>query len=99
MIFTISEKQGPHGLLLVITDTDILGKKFVEDKKQLDLTVEFYQGEEKSKEEIYKLLEKARDIHATGKHSVGLLVEKEIVDPNNIIYIQGIPHAQVVVGD
>ena len=41
MAFTIGEKKTPHGLLLVITDSDILGKKYEQGKLQLDLTKDF----------------------------------------------------------
>ena len=98
-MFTISEKQGPNGLLLVISDSDIIGKKFEEGNKQLDLTVDFYSGEEMEKEGVLELLKKARDIHATGKHSVGLLVEKDLVNVNKILYVDNVPHAEVVVSD
>jgi hypothetical protein len=99
MIFTISEKQGPNGLLLVITDSDILGKIFEEGNKQLDLTAEFYSGVEKSREEVVEILDKAQDIHATGTHSVGLLVELDMIDSKNILYVDNTPHAQIVVSD
>ena len=95
----VCEKQGPHGLLLVITDSDIVGKKFEEGNKQLDLTVPFYEGDEKTKEEVIPLLIKARDIHATGKHAVGLLVERELVDVDKILYVDKVPHAEVVISN
>ncbi len=96
MTFTVSQKQGPHGLLLVITDTDLLGKKIEEGNVQFNLSAQFYEGEEMSKEEVVELLHNAKDIHATGKHSVGLLVERDIVQSSSILYVQGVPHAQAV---
>ena len=92
----VAEKQGPHGLLLVITDSDIIGKTFEEGKLQLDLTQSFYQGEEKNKEEIKEILKKARDLHFTGKESVALGVELDLVDSDKILYVDGVPHAEVV---
>ena len=44
MKFIVSQKNGPHGLLIVITDKDIIGKLFSEGKLQLDLTKEFFEG-------------------------------------------------------
>ncbi|MFH1276663.1 MAG: DUF424 family protein [Candidatus Woesearchaeota archaeon] len=95
----VSKKSGPNGLLLIVTDKDILGKTFIEGNKQLDLTKVFYQGEEMDKEQVLKLFTQARDIHLTGKYSVGLGVETNYVDPNHILYVDKVPHAEVVVSE
>ena len=83
--------------ILIVTDSDILGKKFEEDKKQLDLTSDFYKGEEKNKEEVKILIPKARHLHLTGKESVAIGVEMDLVDPSKILYVNTIPHAEVVI--
>lgn len=96
MMFIVAEKHGPHGLLLVVTDKDLLGKKFSAGKKQLDLTMQFYAGEAKRPEDVKKLLVQARDVHLTGKNAVALGVELELVDPNCILWVEGVPHAEAV---
>ncbi len=98
MIFVVAQKQGPHGLLLVVTDKDILGKVFTEGKKQLDLTKRFYEGEEMDKEEVKKLLEQARDVHLTGKQAVALAVELDLIEARMILWVEGVPHAEAVKG-
>jgi len=97
MDFIVSEKSSTHGLLLVITDADIVGKSFEEDKLQLDLSIDFYKGEIKSKEEIKELVPKARHIHLTGKEAVAIGIELNLVDVNIILYVQGIPHAEAFI--
>ena len=52
MEYIVSKKQSQFGLLVVVTDSDIVGKKFEEGRLQLDLTKKFYRGEEKNKEEV-----------------------------------------------
>ncbi len=98
MKFIVSEKEGGHGLLLVVTDSDLLGKLFEEGKIQLDLRSTFYKGEEKTKEEVKTLLVGARDIMLTGKAAVALGIELDLVDPKKILYVQKVPHAQVALG-
>lgn len=98
MNFIVAEKESTHGLLLVITDEDILGKKFEEGKKQLDLAAKFYQGEKKTKEEVRRLIPKARHLHLTGKHIVAVAVELDLVNPKTILWVGGVPHAEVVGG-
>ena len=98
MTFIVSEKQGPNGLLLVVTDKEILGKVFTEGKFQLDLTNKFYQGEQRNKEEIKEKINDARDLHLTGKNAVALGVELNLINPKKILWIQGTPHAEAVLG-
>src|SRR3989344_8207699 len=93
MALIVAEKQGPHGLLLVITDKELLGKTFMEGKIQLDLTKPFYHGEEKTKTEIKALLKKARDLHFTGREAVALGVEENFVESKRILYVQNVHHA------
>ena len=42
-------------ILLAICDDDLIGKKFEEGNLQLDLSSDFYKGEEKSEDEIMDL--------------------------------------------
>ncbi len=99
MQFIVAEKNSTHGLLLVITDEDILGRKFEEGKKQLDLTAKFYRGEQKNKEDVKKLIPKARHLHLTGKHIIAVALELDLVNSKNILWINGVPHAEVVGGE
>ena len=95
MKYTVALKDTPHGLLLVVTDSDIMGGKFTEERKVLDLSQKFYEGEEKTKEEIKELCGGARHVHLTGKASVALGVELELVDVDKILYVNSVPHAEV----
>ena len=90
----VNTKTTPEGLILILTDSDILGKKFEEGNKQLDLTNKFYQGEEKSKEEIKELITDAHIHHLTGKEAVALGKELNLVE--KVIVIDNIPHAEVL---
>jgi len=95
-MFIVSEKDSPTGLLIVVTDENILGKKFEEGKLQLDLTKEFYQGEKKNEEELKLIFQKAQHIHLTGENSVALGIKLNLIEQNHILRISGIPHAEVV---
>ena len=95
MIVATHNHQGNN--ILCVTDSDILGKKYVEGKKQIDLTSDFYSGKEKNKEEVKELTKKAYVIHFTGKKSVAIGIEMDLVKSGHILTIKGIPHAEVVV--
>ena len=96
MEYIVSKKQGQLGLLIVVTDADIVGKKFEEERLQLDLTKKFYQGEPKSKEEVKQIIMTARHIHLTGKGAVAIGIEMDLIDPKKIIFIDKVPHAEVM---
>jgi len=97
MEFIVSKKNSTNGSLLIITDKEILGKTFEEGKLQLDLSKDFYKGEEKSKEEVKKLIDTSTHLHFTGKESVAIGIEKDLIDSNKILYVQNIPHAEVLI--
>lgn len=97
MKLIVSKKNTPNGLLLVVTDASLIGKKFSEGNLQLDLGAEFYVGEEMEEKEIRKLMGEAYMIHFTGEEAVGLGVERGLVDEKKVLVIEGVKHAEVVV--
>ena len=97
MAFIVSVKNDVQGLLLVVTDEELVGKLFEEGILRLDLTVRFYEGDEMGQEEVIMLLKNARHIHFTGKEAVALGINEGLIDGERVLFIQGVPHAQVVV--
>lgn len=96
MKFVVARKPGPFGLLLVVTDEGLLGKKMVEGKAQLDLSKEFYQGERMSEAEVIILLEQAQHLHLTGKEIIALAARQDVIDSHKVLWVQQVPHAEVV---
>ncbi|MBU0457275.1 MAG: DUF424 family protein [Nanoarchaeota archaeon] len=94
MNFIVAQRDSENGLLLIVTDSEIIGKFFEEEKVQLDLSKKFYEGEEKSKEDVKKLIAKAKHIHLTGKEAVAIGVELDIIDSDRILFVKGVPHAE-----
>ncbi|NQV91557.1 DUF424 family protein [Candidatus Woesearchaeota archaeon] len=92
----VSQKNGPHGILLVVTDSDLVGKRFEKGRLQLDLMQDFYNGDEMNKEEVKILLQRSRDAHFTGKKSIAIGVELNLIHPERVLFVEGIPHAEVV---
>lgn len=98
MTFIVVQKNGPQGLLLIVTDQELVGKKFEEGPRQLDLSKAFYQGEEAHEEEVRKLFVQAQHLHLTGKQVIALALEENLISVKNILWIRGVPHAEVVMG-
>ena len=96
MVFIVSEKEGKEGILLVITDPNLIGKKFVEGRVKLDFKDKFYQGKELELDKVKRLIQKARYLHLSGKESVNLGIKLNIVDISKILYVNQVPHAEVL---
>ncbi|MBI5804320.1 DUF424 family protein [Candidatus Pacearchaeota archaeon] len=86
--------------VVALCDTEILGKKFEEGKMQLDVRESFFNGDEIGEEEAKKMLEQQAKNDATfnivGEKSTKLALSLGIISSENIIKIQGIPLALVL---
>lgn len=97
-MFIVNEKKSGYGLLVIVSDKEVLGKVFSEKDLILDLTKDFYKGEEKNMEEVKNILEKAYVVHFTGKKSVTLGVDLGLIDKNKILFVKNVPHAETMLG-
>ncbi len=98
MIVKTHESNGKK--IIAITDLNIIGKKFEEKNLQLDLTADFYKGEEMNEEKIEAIIINTYVIHFTGKESVNFGIKLGLIDKKQIIKIKNIPHAEtLIIGD
>ncbi len=89
-------KTSDKKLVLAVCDGDLVGKKFEEGNRVLDLTGGFYKGDEKSEEDVINLLKKAYIANLVGENSVKLAIKAGFVNKDSVIEVKGIPHAQVL---
>ena len=83
-------------VVVAVCDGDILGKKFKDGKLVLKLDESFYKGEEVCENEVKEALLCATIANVAGKRSIACAVECGCIDPDTVIFIDGIPHAQMV---
>lgn len=83
--------------IVAICDSNLIGKKFEEKNLQLDLSSNFYKGEERAEEEILNIIKGAYIINLVGEKSIKLALKANVIDKKSIIKIKKIPHAQVVI--
>lgn len=88
-IYTTSQ-----GLLLAGCDAELVGKKLCEGKLKLDVSKEFYCGEEVDEKTFLNQLRNASIGNLVGKRVVKLAIENGYIDKKCVIKINGIPHAQ-----
>jgi len=88
-------KQG-NDIIIGACDEKLIGRKFVEGKFQIDVTREFYGGERISTEVLKKYLENATIANLVGEQTVQCAIKMGLVNPDCVLKIKGIPHAQMV---
>ena len=89
-----------YRVVVAICDSDLIGKRFEENIKQLDVRESFFKGEEKSDSETLKIMEEARTEDATfnivGEKSCKLALKCGIIAEHGIKRVQGVPFALVL---
>ncbi len=86
--------------VVAVCDSELIGKKYEEGIKQLELRENFFRGEEKSYEEIVEMMKKQiledASFNIAGKESVKAALEAGIISEEGIAKVQGIPFALVL---
>jgi len=95
MMWVVKLHKSEEGNILVVSDEELVGEKFEEKGRQLDLDSDFYKGERKDEEEIKKLIQKLdfKILHLTGKRTINLF--KDWIDKEKILKVEGVLHAEV----
>ena len=96
MTFRLNSYQTDQGLMVAVADPDLLGRKFEEDGVRIEVDEEFYDGEEACREKVSAKLDTAAIANLVGEEAVELGIETGTVDPDNVLNVDGVPHAQMV---
>ena len=88
-------KQG-NDILIGACDEKLVGKTFREGKFQINVSKEFYDGERITAKKLKKYLENATIANLVGEETIKCAIKLGLVDPECVIRIKGIPHAQMV---
>ena len=88
-------KQG-NEILVGACDEKLIGRKFTDGKFQINVAREFYDGERISIELLKNHLKNATIANLVGNETVECAINMGLVDPECVIKIKGIPHAQIV---
>ena len=83
--------------IVALADADLIGKTFTQDNKQIEIRPNFFEGEEKTKQELLEILKEMEKEDATfnivGKESIETALQAGIIDKQGIITIDNIPVA------
>ena len=86
--------------IIIICDSNLIGKKLEQGEFQLDLKENFFEGDEKSKQETIDIMRDMAQEDATfnivGQESTDTALEAGIINKEGIKTIQDIPFALVL---
>lgn len=83
--------------LLAACDEDLLGQVFSEGKFRLDVTPDFYDGMRIDEETLVNLMRQCTIANLVGPKTVQAAIDAELVDERNVLHVDGVPHAQMMV--
>lgn len=86
--------------VVALCDSDLIGKKFDEGKRELFVRENFYKGEEVDKNQAIKIMhvQAAEDatFNIAGKESIAAAIEAGIIKREAVHKIKGIPFSLVL---
>ena len=88
-------RQGKD-ILISACDEQLLGKKFIEGKLQIDASEQFYDGDRVDEKTLGNHLEEATIANLVGKEAVECAIKLGLIDKTGILRIKGVPHAQMI---
>lgn len=84
-------------IVVAVCDSDLIGKRFEEDIRQLDMNGEFFKGQEYSQEEAVNIMRNQIREDATfnivGEKSIDAALKSGAINESIISKIQSIPFA------
>ena len=92
----VNIKDTEGGFILAVCDSELLGNCFSEGDAQLDLTSDFYKGEEKSEDDIADLMRNAYLVNLVGEKACNLAKREGLLEDEEIKRIKDVPYAQVL---
>lgn len=97
MLMIVKLHKKDDKIFVAACDEELLGQKFEEEGKQIDLSGEFFNGEKMDSEEAGDLIRNADVVNLVGEKTVKIGLEEGVIEQETVIVISGIPTAQSVV--
>lgn len=83
--------------LLAACDEELLGQVFQEGKYRLDVAASFYDDLRVDEANLEAFLAQCTVANLVGPRTVGKAVDLGLVTKENVLHIDGVPHAQLLV--
>jgi hypothetical protein len=98
MAFTlkIHGKDTPREIIAAC-DSEIIGRTLIDKERDIEFKISegFYGNERLEWEKVASILINGRNVNLVGNEIIKLAIENDLVDPKNVIEIEGVKHAQI----
>ena len=94
--FYFKAHRHPEEVILAVCDEEILGQTFYEGDLRITVGEGFYGGDIIEEEELRTRLGTFTIINLVGNRVVDLAIAEGIVDPDAVMVVGGVKHAQAV---
>jgi hypothetical protein len=102
--FIVSKQKGIYlkeydlesGIMAAVCDMELVGKSFRGGDLYLKITESFYKGKEATEREVVGSLKHATIANLVGKRAIKCALDNNFIEEANVIFVDGVPHAQVV---
>jgi hypothetical protein len=92
--FRMHNAQGKY--VLAACDPELIGKTLRYGEVDFPVDSSFYGEEEAGEEDILEMCERAHTANFVGKRIVSMLVERDVVDKDSVLWIEDVPHVQIL---
>jgi len=93
MYLKIYKNEGRR--LVAACDKEVLGKTLKHGNAVVEISSAFYGEELASEEELQQVLGEAMTANLFGENTIKCAIKCGLIDPDSVIMIDGVPHAQV----
>jgi uncharacterized protein len=93
-VIRIKQYKSGRERLVAACDAELLGRRLAEGKLRLEVNPAFYDGFQGSEEDLEHHLRTCTVANLVGERVVGLAIRWGFVAEENVIRIEGVPHAQ-----
>ena len=90
----LTERDTEQGLLVTACDPDVLGESFEDGDVSIEVTEDFYGGEQVDTEAVIESLSRASVANLVGTEVVELAIAEGFVDEDCVLEIGSTLHAQ-----
>ncbi|WP_416838278.1 DUF424 domain-containing protein [Haloferax sp. DFSO52] len=95
----LRERETPEGLLVSVCDVDCLGETYTDGGVSLDVTEDFYGGDEAEtvdQDAVVESLTRATVANIVGEESVRVAIDAGLIDEETVLEVGGTLHAQLL---
>jgi uncharacterized protein len=95
-MLTVKMHRCGKDLLLAAADKELLGQTLRDKDLKLEVSPEFYDGEDASEEVLLNRLSMCTMANLVGQETVGVAIRENYINSECVLSIAGVPHAQMV---